>query len=490
MNEHRKLILKEGITKTGPIVYWMQRDQRAHDNWALLYAQKQALKKSVDLYVVFNLITNFLDSGMRQYDFMLDGLKEVENELSKYNIHFQVLCGNPIKELPQYLNDVDASLLVADFNPLKIVRQWKDGISRKIKIPFHEIDAHNIVPCFIASGKLEYAAYTIRPKIQKLLPEFLEEIPSLKKMKKSESFAQKTEWLKIRDELKINNRISKAGGFVPSDMAAKKKLEEFTESIFINKDPLYSKLKMQISSQLPLNQHFHNNSGEKAAISTIKYFIKNKFANYNLLRNNPNAQMTSELSPYLHFGQISAQRVALMIQPFIEYPESHKSFLEELIIRRELADNFCYYNPNYDSFEGFPDWAKATLNKHRKDRRKYVYSVSQFEHSETHDDLWNSAQNEMVRTGKMHGYLRMYWAKKILEWSSSPEEAMKTAIFLNDRYELDGRDPNGYAGIAWSIGGVHDRAWFERDVYGKIRYMNYNGCSKKFDVKQYITTWR
>jgi deoxyribodipyrimidine photo-lyase len=165
---------------------------------------------------------------------------------------------------------------------------------------------------------------------------------------------------------------------------------------------------------------------------------------------------------------------------------SAEAFLEELIVRRELSDNFCYYNSNYDSFKGFPDWAKETLNTHKKDEREFVYSVKIFEESKTHEDLWNAAQNELIRAGKMHGYMRMYWAKKILEWSKSPEEALKISIYLNDKYELDGRDPNGYTGCAWAIGGVHDRAWVERPVYGKIRYMNRNGAKRKFDVEKYV----
>jgi deoxyribodipyrimidine photo-lyase len=163
-----------------------------------------------------------------------------------------------------------------------------------------------------------------------------------------------------------------------------------------------------------------------------------------------------------------------------------EAFLEELIVRRELADNFCFFNQQYDSVAGFPPWAQKTLDEHREDSRDYLYTLVQFEQSRTHDDLWNAAQREMVKTGKMHGYLRMYWAKKILEWTSSPEEALKVAIYLNDRYELDGRDPNGYTGIAWSLGGVHDRAWGEHTVFGKIRYMSYNGCKSKFDVAAYI----
>ena len=162
------------------------------------------------------------------------------------------------------------------------------------------------------------------------------------------------------------------------------------------------------------------------------------------------------------------------------------AFLEEMIVRRELADNFCHYESNYDYFGGFHPWAQKTLNEHRHDEREYLYPEEQFEESETHDPLWNAAQNEMKVKGKMHGFMRMYWAKKILEWSPSPEVAQQTAIELNDKYQLDGRDPNGYTGIAWSIGGIHDRAWFERPIYGKVRYMNYNGCKRKFDVKKYI----
>jgi deoxyribodipyrimidine photo-lyase len=215
-------------------------------------------------------------------------------------------------------------------------------------------------------------------------------------------------------------------------------------------------------------------------------FIAERLPGYDTDRNDPNRSGQSGLSPYLHFGQISAQRVALEVRKADARPEAKAAFLEELIVRRELSDNFCFYNPAYDSFEGFHSWAKATLNAHREDRRQFLYSLRQLEAGGSHDPLWNAAQKEMVATGKMHGYLRMYWAKKVLEWTPSPEEAIAIAIYLNDRYSLDGRDPNGYAGIAWSIGGVHDRAWGERPVFGKIRYMSYEGCRRKFGVDRYI----
>jgi deoxyribodipyrimidine photo-lyase len=183
---------------------------------------------------------------------------------------------------------------------------------------------------------------------------------------------------------------------------------------------------------------------------------------------------------------ISSQRIALNVLKSNVSDQAKQSFLEELIIRKELSDNFCYYNSDYDNFNGFPNWAKSTLNQHRKDKREYTFSLKELEEAKTKDELWNFAQQQLLKTGKMHGYLRMYWAKKILEWTKSPEEAFNIAVYLNDKYELDGRDPNGYAGISWSIGGTHDKPWFDREVYGQIRYMNYEGCKRKFDVKAYI----
>jgi deoxyribodipyrimidine photo-lyase len=179
--------------------------------------------------------------------------------------------------------------------------------------------------------------------------------------------------------------------------------------------------------------------------------------------------------------------VALAVRDAEAPSEDRKAFLEQLIVRRELSINFVRFNPHYDRLQGAEPWALRTLDEHRRDEREYRYSEAQLENAETHDPLWNAAQQQMVVGGWMHGYLRMYWAKKILEWTRSPEEAFEIAVRLNDRYELDGRDPNGYTGIAWAMGGKHDRAWGpERPVYGKIRYMSYPSTSRKFDSKAYI----
>ena len=310
-----------------------------------------------------------------------------------------------------------------------------------IDIPLFEADAHNIIPCWAVSPKQEFGAYTLRPRIRRSLLEFLDKFPRVKK--------HPVVW---------SNKIPRT---------------DWERSM----KALNAEYAPEVSWIQP---------GENAASLLLKDFIEKKLSAYPVQRNDPTADGQSDLSPYIHFGHISVQRIALEVSMSDVSKIPRETFLEELIVRRELADNFCFYNPNYDRFEGFPEWAKKTLHWHRKDKRAYLYTTEELESAKTHDDLWNAAQLEMIKKGKMHGYMRMYWAKKILEWTESPEKAMETAIYLNDRYELDGRDPNGYAGIAWCIGGVHDRAWADRPVFGKIRYMSYQGCKSKFDVRKYV----
>jgi len=442
VDPRRVRIVKQGAMGSGSVAYWMSRDQRVNDNWALLFAQELALERKVSLGVVFSLTPRFLNATSRQYGFMLKGLHEVENRLAQLNIPFFLLIGSPEQALPAFLAKHHIGSLVTDFDPLRIKQQWKKKVTAHIKTSMYEVDARNIVPCWEASGKKEYAAYTLRPKIHRALPEFLKDLPLVRKHpfpwpKK----VKKTNWDEAEISLKIDRSVPEVDWLLP---------------------------------------------GEGAAAEILNHFLTKKLSAYAAKRNDPTEDGVSNFSPYLHFGQISAQRVALEVQKKKVSKESKDDFLEELIVRRELSDNFCFYNQDYDRFAGFPEWAQKTLNEHRGDQREYLYSLEQFEAGKTHDDLWNAAQMEMVHRGKMHGYLRMYWAKKILEWTASPEEALEVAILLNDKYELDGRDTNGYAGIAWSIGGVHDRAWQERPIFGKIRYMSYGGCKAKFKVKTYI----
>lgn len=234
-------------------------------------------------------------------------------------------------------------------------------------------------------------------------------------------------------------------------------------------------------------QVFKTSSNE--AEKVLGDFIKNKLDNYAELKNDPNQNAVSELSKYLHFGHISAHRIAIEIIKSNASRPNKEAFLEELIVRKELSDNFCLYSRNYDSYEAILPWAKTTLEAHKDDFRPYLYDIETFEKAQTHEELWNACQNQLLTEGKIHGYMRMYWAKKILEWSQTADEAVKTAIYLNDTYALDGCDPNGYVGVLWAIGGLHDRAFFEREIFGKIRYMSKSGCEKKFDTTAYINKY-
>ncbi len=429
----------------GPVVYWMSRDQRAVDNWALLHAQQLALERRAPLGVLFVLAPSFLGATLRQYGFLLRGLAETAQRLAKMNIPLFLLRGEPAGQLCSFVAQNRVGTVVTDFDPLRVKRVWREEAARSCGVPFFEVDSHNIVPCRFVSDKPEYGAHTLRPKLRRLLADFLTEFPPL-----------------------IPHPHVWPAPFQPLDPQG------------ILSDLHLDRSASELSYPLP---------GTRAAGERLRSFIAQGLEEYGLRRNDPCCDGQSGLSPWLHFGQLAPQRVALETVRTLSSSPSSEAFLDELIVRRELSDNFCHHNRAYDRLEGFPAWALKTLGEHRHDRREYLYTQEQFEHAGTHDPLWNAAQRSLLLDGKMHGYLRMYWAKKILEWSASPEEALAVAIRLNDRYSLDGRDPNGYAGIAWSMGGVHDRAWGERPVFGKIRYMNDRGCRRKFAVDAYIRRW-
>ncbi len=443
VDPRRVFAVRKGSPGRGPVIYWMSRDQRADDNWALLYAQDIALARGIPLLVIFALADGFLGAPLRHYDFMLHGLAETAATLAKRGIGFMLLEGDPAVTVPAAVHRQRAATLVTDFDPLRVKRQWKTAVAGAIDAPMFEVDTHNIVPCREASRKLEFAAYTLRPKIQRLLSDFLTPFPSLQSHPHPlQRLPAPIDWPGVRTRLGADPSVGPIDWLAP---------------------------------------------GAGAAAAALRKFVAARLTNYAEAARNPNGPATSDLSSYLHFGQLAPQRVALAVDVAGEVaPEARKAFLEQLIVRRELADNFCLYNDAYDRFEGFHAWAQTTLDAHRADPRDYRYGAHQLADANTHDDLWNAAQQQLAQRGKMHGYMRMYWAKKILEWTASPEEALAIAIALNDRYSLDGRDPNGYAGIAWSIGGVHDRAWAERPIFGKIRYMSYNGCRGKFSIRDYI----
>ncbi|XP_077988196.1 deoxyribodipyrimidine photo-lyase-like [Glandiceps talaboti] len=433
----------------GGIVYWMSRDQRVQDNWALLYAQRLAIKQKVPLHVCFCLVPKFLDATIRQYGFMLKGLQEVEQALNGLYINFHLLLGHASEVLPDFVKTYSIGGVVTDFSPLRVPSKWVKDVTDKLKdsVPFCQIDAHNVVPCWEASPKQEYSARTIRTKIQNQLSTYLTEFPPIiQHPYKFKSKAEPVDWEAAETSLEVDRTVAEVDWASP---------------------------------------------GTTAGLRMLESFCKHRLKYYNADRNNPNKTTLSNMSPWFHFGQVSVQRAMLEVKKYrSKYKESVEGYLEEGIIRRELADNFCYYNNKYDAVEGAYEWAKKTLKDHCGDKREYVYSKEKLETARTHDDLWNAAQLQMVNEGKMHGFLRMYWAKKILEWTESPEQALEIAIYLNDKYELDGRDPSGYVGCMWSICGIHDQGWAERVIFGKIRYMNYKGCKRKFDVAQFVRQYK
>ncbi|XP_067322223.1 deoxyribodipyrimidine photo-lyase-like [Anolis sagrei] len=433
--------LKEGAEG---ILYWMSRDQRVQDNWAFLYAQRLALKQNLPLHVAFCLVPRFLEATIRHFGFMLKGLKEVAEECQQLSIPFHLLTGLAKDVLPPFVEKHNFAGVVTDFSPLRVPMQWVQDVRERLPpdVPFVQVDAHNVVPCWVASEKQEYGARTIRRKIHDRLSEFLTEFPPIiQHPHLAASQAEPIDWDACAASLEVDRSVAEVAWAKPGSAAGLLVLEEFIQE-------------------------------------RLKFFSSE--------RNNPNRAALSNLSPWFHFGQVSVQRAILEVRKHrARCNESVEAFIEEALVRRELADNFCFYNPNYDKVEGAYEWAKTTLKLHATDKRPHQYSLKQLEEGKTHDPLWNAAQLQMVHEGKMHGFLRMYWAKKILEWTNSPEEALKFSIYLNDRYELDGRDPNGYVGCMWSICGIHDQGWAERPVFGKIRYMNYDGCKRKFDVGQF-----
>ena len=428
------------------VVYWMQHAQRALDNPALDLAIE--LGNELDKPVVTFLapVPFYPHGNLRHYRFLASGIPDIEEGLTKRNVGF-VLRTFPDHSLIRFCEQVGSAIVIGDENPLREAEQWRVRASQRLKVPLWTVDADVVVPTQLL-GREQYAARTIRPRLHALLSQFLIPVKVVK---------ARVRWKKPRSV----NSLSAA--------------DDFTANWSLDR------------SVSPLGNW---QGGTKRAVSILAEFAKHGLRNYRQDRNHPELDGTSRLSPYLHFGHIGPLTVALAVQSASVPGAAKQAFLEQLIVRRELAVNFVRYNSYYDSLECLEPWADRSLAQHAGDRRPILYGEHQLEQAETHDALWNAAQKQMVLTGWMHNYMRMYWAKKILEWSPSIAIAYQRAVWLNDRYELDGRDPNGYAGIAWAIVGKHDRPWFPRPIFGQIRYMSHASMAKKFDSARYIENVR
>jgi deoxyribodipyrimidine photo-lyase len=432
------------------VIYWMRRAQRAFDNPALetAIALANAIEKPV--VVFFALRPHHPYASVRHYTFMIEGLADTAARLERRRIGFAMRLSESRRTVDDFVRfalTMRPAAIIVDRNPLGSIDGWRNVIPAEIRVPVLNVDANVIVPTTLLERE-HYAARTIRPKIHAQLERFLVPVSNGK---------VRVQWRPPR-------------GFT---------------SIAASRDLIGT---LGLDPRVPNTCGFVG--GTTIALTRLKRFITNDLAHYATRRNAPQLDGTSGLSPYLHFGQIGPHSIAIAANE-ADVPETdRRAFLEELIVRRELAVNFTTYNRLYASIESCEPWARSSLARHANDRRPQVYSERRLEQAETHDPLWNAAQRQMVDAGWMHGYMRMYWAKKILEWSPSPRAAYEIAVRLNDRYELDGRDPNGYAGIAWAIGGKHDRAWGpERPIYGTVRYMSAVSTGRKFDSKAYIARW-
>ena len=429
--------------KGSHILLWFQASVRASCNHALEYAIDQANELRKPIVACFALTSSYPEASERHYAFLLEGLADTGARLQERGIPLIVREGDP----PKVITDlaVDACLVVMDRNYLRHQKRWRQQVAEAIDTPLVQMESDVVVPVDTVSGKEEYAAATIRPKIQRLLDQFM--VPLQERKVRHPVPDPRWETLPWQDPNQILSRLD-------------------------------------IDRSVPRVNGF--TGGTTEAQRQLREFLAHGLDRFATERNDPNRDALSGMSPYLHFGQVSPLEIALAVKS--TGSTSTDSYLEELIVRRELSMNFVHRNPHYDDIACLPSWAKATLEAHAGDRREYVYSKDELEGAKTHDRYWNAAQIQMVRTGKMHGYMRMYWGKKILEWSETPEESFRTALYLNNRYELDGRDPNGYAGVAWCFG-KHDRPWGERPVFGMVRYMNAAGLKRKFDADAYAERW-
>jgi len=426
------------------VLYWMQQSQRASFNHALEFAARRANEHGQGLIVGFGLTDAYPEANERHYAFMLEGLAEVCETLHARGIKFVMRRGEP-DEVALALAD-DASMVVCDRGYLKHQVRWRKRVASEAGKCVVQVEGDAVVPVDVVSDKVEFAARTIRPKIGKRIDDFVEAISATR--------------------LKTSSLPLKVTGDIDPG----------------NPDTVLESLDIDRS----VGRVTRFRGGTSRARRQLSAFLRTHLKGYEEARNDPASPQCSQLSPYLHFGHISPVEVAHKTRGARGTTKADvAAFLEELIVRRELAMNFVRFHRDYDSFRCLPYWARKTLARHQGDKRPHRYTRTELEDADTHDVYWNAAMREMLKTGYMHNYMRMYWGKKVLEWCNTPQYAYSTLLHLNNRYFLDGRDPNSYANVAW-IFGLHDRPWTERPVFGKVRYMNASGLERKFDIDAYV----
>lgn len=451
INERVLAINEKPVNQNGRyVLYWMQMYKRTHANHSLIWAIRKANELKLPLIVYEGLKYYYPWASDRLHTFILEGVEEKRREFERLGIRYLFYLqqdeSSPKTVVAQLAKD--AALIVTDDFPCFIIPEHNRRIAERAEIAVHAVDSNGVIP-ISKFDKEEYAAYTIRPKIKKMLDRYL--VPVVDETVEVSSIG-----LDIDDEFE-----TVVTGDNIADLVAKCDIDHS-----VTPSPVY---------------HGGTANGRKR----LAKFVADILYNYNEARNKPDRDGSSRLSAYLHFGFLSPIEVALTVRDSDAAQESKDAFLEELIVRRELAYNMTRFNERYDSLESLPAWVHKTMRAHADDERQYVYSLEQLEAGKTHDELWNACQREMVATGGMHNYVRMLWGKNVIAWSPSYEVAFETLVHLNNKYCLDGRNPNSYAGILWCFG-KHDRPWMERPVFGQIRYMTSGSTGKKFDSKKYI----
>lgn len=427
----------------GYVLYWMQQSARAEHNPALEYAVQRANAAGLPLLVAFGLMDDYPGANVRHYRFLLEGLQDTGRALARRGIPFAVQRGSPEKVALKLARK--AALVVADRGYLRHQKAWRAALADEARCAVFQVEGDVVVPVNAASNKAEFAARTLRPKIHRLWKTYL--VPLSPTPLKTDSTRLGIKGVSLEDV-----------------------------------DALLGKMKLERGVP-PVNHLFKG--GTREAGRLLRAFLTQHLPGYVENRPHPESEHVSHMSKYLHYGQVSPVRLALAAREAKAAAPERDSFLEELIVRRELAQNFCEFSPHYDTYEGLPAWARETLHAHRGDERHHQYSLEQLEQARTHDPYWNAAMQEMRYTGYMHNAMRMYWGKKILEWSSTPEHGHRTALTLNNTYFLDGRDANSFANVGW-VFGLHDRPWGRRDIFGTVRYMSSGGLERKADMDAYL----
>jgi deoxyribodipyrimidine photo-lyase len=440
------------------VLYWMQMYKRTTHNHALTWAIRKANELDFPLVVYEGLKYYYPWASDRLHTFILEGVEEKKREFERLGIRYifylQKDESSPKNTVARLAKD--AALIVTDDFPCFIIPGHNRRIAERAEIPVHAVDSNGIIP-MSKFDKEEYAAYTIRPKVKKLLPTYF-------KPYKEDSIGKDSTSLEVNcPETQV---VSSNSATSETSATIRNLVSECDIDHTVKPSPIY-------------------HGGTVNGRVRLKKFIEEILPDYDTARNKPERDGSSRLSSYLHFGFLSPLEIALAVRDAAAPQEAKDAYLEELIVRRELSYNLTYRNPNYDSLDVLPAWVHATMREHIGDERQITYSLEQLEAGETHDELWNAAQREMTATGEMHNYVRMLWGKNVIGWTKNYETAFETVVHLNNKYCLDGRNPNSYAGILWCFG-KHDRPWMERPVFGKMRYMTSGSTGKKFDSTRYI----